>query len=73
MVAYIDADRDRHGVEPICKMLQVAPSWYYEQKARQTDPARLPNRVHRDAELSTSIRRGWEENFRVYGAREVWK
>ena len=73
MVAYIDAHQDRYGVEPICKMLQVAPSWYYEQKARQTDPARLPNRVRRDAELSTSIRRVWEENFRVYGARKVWK
>jgi transposase InsO family protein len=72
-MAFIDAHRKAYGVESICQMLQVAPSWYYEQKARQADPARLPNRVRRDAQLSTSIRRVWEENFRVYGARKVWK
>jgi len=73
MVDYIDRHRDRFGVEPICKLLQIAPSWYYEQKARQADPNRLPARVHRDAELCTSIRRVWEENFQAYGARKVWK
>ena len=72
-MAFIDAHRKTYGVESICKMLQVAPSWYYEQKVRQADPARLPERVRRDAQLSTSIRRVWEENFRVYGARKVWK
>jgi putative transposase len=72
-VAFIDAHRGQHGVEPICKQLQVAPSWYYEQKARQADPARVPARVRRDAELCTSIHRVWEENFRAYGARKVWR
>jgi putative transposase len=72
-MAFIDAHRETYGVESICNMLQVAPSWYYEQKARQVDPARLPQRTRRDAELSPSIRRVWEENFRVYGARKIWK
>jgi putative transposase len=73
MVQFIDTRRERYGVEPICKLLQIAPSWYYEQKARQADPDRLPARIRRDAELSSSIRRVWEENFRAYGARKVWR
>jgi transposase InsO family protein len=73
MVEFIDTRRDRYGVEPICKLLQVAPSWYYEQKARQSDPRRIPLRARRDAELCNSIRRVWEENFRAYGARKIWK
>jgi putative transposase len=63
----------RVGVEPICEQLPIAPSTYYEHKSRQADPSRLPPRVQRDAELSGSIHRVWEENFRVYGARKVWR
>jgi transposase InsO family protein len=73
MVAFIDAHRAEYGVESICKQLPIAPSTYYEQKSRQADPSRLPPRVRRDAELSDSIRRVWEENFRAYGARKVWR
>jgi putative transposase len=73
MLAFIDAHRDQYGVESICKLLPIAPSTYYEHKARQTDPSRLPKRLQRDVELRGSIRRVWEENFRVYGARKVWK
>lgn len=73
MVAFIDAHRNEYGVEPICKELPIAPSTYYECKARQMDPSRLPPRAHRDAELSGEIRRVWNENFQVYGAEKVWK
>jgi len=73
MVAFIDAHRAEYGVEPICAELPIAPSTYYAHKARQVDPGRLPPRVVRDAELCTAIQRVWEENFRVYGARKVWK
>jgi transposase InsO family protein len=73
MMAFIDAHRDQYGVEPICAQLPIAPSTYYEHKARLVDPAKLPPRVQRDTELCTSIRRVWEENFRAYGARKVWK
>ncbi len=71
MIAFIDAHRAEYGVEPICEQLPIAPLTYYEHKSRQADPSRLPPRVQRDAELSGSIRRVWEENFRVYGARKV--
>jgi transposase InsO family protein len=73
MIAFIDAHRDELGVESICKQLPIAPSTYYEHKSRQVDPSRLPARVLRDTELSCAIRRVWEENFRVYGARKVWR
>jgi len=73
MVAFVDAHRAEYGVEPICAELPIAPSTYYEHKARQADPGRLPPRVQRDAELCTSIQRVWDENFRVYGARKVWR
>ena len=73
MVAFIDAHRAEYGIEPICAELPIAPSTYYAHKARQADPGRLPPRVVRDAELCTAIQRVWEENFRVYGARKVWK
>jgi len=73
MVAFIDAERAEHGVEPICEELQIAPSTYYEHRARQTDPQRLPPRVQRDRVLAPEIRRVHEENFGVYGARKVWR
>jgi len=73
MVTFIDAHRATYGVEPICAELPIAPSIYYECKAREANPGRLPARHQRDAWLEIEIRRVWEENFRVYGARKVWR
>jgi putative transposase len=73
MLAFIDAHREEYGVEPICAQLPIAPSTYYEHKGRERDPQRVPARVRRDRELVPSIRRVWEENFRAYGARKVWR
>jgi transposase InsO family protein len=73
MVGFIDDHREAHGVEPICKVLPIAPSTYYEQKARQADPDRLPARAKRDLFLCEEIRRVWKENFGVYGVIKVWK
>jgi hypothetical protein len=70
MCDFIDAHRDEFGVESICAQLPIAPSTYYEQKARERDPASLPDRAHRDHELRSHIRRVWQENFCVYGARK---
>ena len=70
MVAFIDAHRAEFGVEPICAELPIAPSTYYEHKAREADPGRLPPRVVRDAELCTSIQRVWDENYRVLRRRQ---
>ena len=73
MVSFIDAHRDEYVVEPICEQLPIAPSTYYEQKARESDPTRLPARLRRDGLFSDEIRRVYEENFRLYGARKVWR
>jgi hypothetical protein len=73
MLAFIDAHRDEYGVESICKQLPIAPSTYYEHKARQADPGRVPVRHQRDEQLVPVIRRVWEENFRAYGTRKVWR
>jgi transposase InsO family protein len=73
MVSFIDEHREEHGVEPICQQLPIAPSTYYEQKAREADPSRLPERVVRDTQLREEIERVWKENFGVYGVRKVWR
>jgi len=73
MVAFIDAHRDEYGVEPICAQLPIAPSTYYEAKARQADAGRLPERARRDGELRAEIGRVHAANFGVYGARKVWR
>ena len=73
MVSFIDANRAAYGVEPICKQLPIAPSLYYEHKARQVDPQRVPPRLQRDRVLVGEIRRVYEENFEAYGARKVWR
>ena len=73
MIAFIDAHRVDYGVEPICRVLPIAPSTYFEAKRREREPARLPARVQRDQALSVEIQRVHEENFSVYGARKVWK
>ena len=67
MIAYIDAHRDRFGVEPICRALQFAPRTYYAAKARPPS-----TRAVRDKELRPEIVRVHAENFGVYGAAKVW-
>jgi transposase InsO family protein len=73
MTLFIDQHREVYGVEPICEVLPIAPSTYYEQKARQDDPSRLPKRARRDAVLCDEIDRVWHDNRRVYGAYKVWR
>ena len=73
MIAFIDDYRDVYGVEPICRVLPIAPSTYRDHAARQRDPARRSARARRDAALEVEVRRVFEENFRVYGVRKVWR
>ena len=73
MVSFIDAHREAYGVEPICAELPIAPSTYYESKAREAGRAPWPARTRRDAELRGEIKRVWRENFGVYGVRKVWR
>jgi transposase InsO family protein len=73
MIDFVDDHREVYGVEPICKVLPIAPSTYRAQVARRRDAARLPARARRDAALMPEIARVFEENFRVYGVRKVWR
>ena len=73
MVSFIDAHRCEYGVESICAQLPIAPSQYYEHKAREADPERLPARLQRDRALMPQIQRVYEQNFSVYGPRKVWR
>ena len=73
MIAFIDEHRDAYGVEPICAELPIAPSSYYEHKRRGREPERCSARSRRDEALRPQIRRVWESNFGVYGARKVWR
>jgi len=72
MVAFIDEHREAYGVEPICDVLPIAPSTYYEHRARAKDPDRRPAREKRDTKLRPEIRRVWNENHAVYGVDKVW-
>jgi transposase InsO family protein len=72
MIAFIDDHRGAYGVEPICKVLPIAPSTYFDHRAKQADPARLSARARRDAALRPTINRVFEDNLKVYGARKVW-
>ncbi len=73
MVAFIDDQRTTYGVEPICRVLPIAPSTYFRRKAEQRDPTRRSARAQRDEVLRAIIGRIWEEHHRVYGPRKVWK
>ncbi|MGH3041491.1 MAG: IS3 family transposase [Gaiellaceae bacterium] len=67
VIVYIDKQRDRFGVEPICSVLQFAPRTYYAAKARP-----LSARALRDAELKPQVARVHRDNFGVYGVDKVW-
>jgi putative transposase len=73
MIAFIDAHRATYGVEPICRVLPIAPSTYHAHAAKRADPGKLSARARRDAALQADIRRVWEANFQVYGVRKVWR
>jgi len=73
MIASIDEHREVYGVEPICRVLPIAPSTYRERVAQRQDPARLSVRARRDGELKPEIMRVFAENFGVYGVRKVWR
>ena len=73
MEAFIDDHRAEYGVEPICRVLPIAPSTYYAQKAMEAEPDLRSARAKRDEVLEVEIGRVWEENFELYGVRKVWR
>jgi transposase InsO family protein len=72
-VAFIDQHRHTYGVEPICRVLPIAPSTYFRHKAEQRDPTKRSARAQHDEVLRAIIRRIWNENHHVYGPRKVWR
>ena len=72
-MAFVEENRSRYGVEPICRVLRIAPSAYFRHAARQRDPSLRSARAIRDEVLRVQIERVWQENFRVYGADKVWR
>jgi len=73
MVTFIDQHRTIYGVEPICRVLPIAPSTYFRHKRLARDPTRRSTRAQRDEVLRAIIRRIWTENHQVYGPRKVWR
>ena len=71
MISFVDAYRDKHGVEPICRVIEIAPSTYHAHVVRRDKPETAPPRVKRDIMLSVEIKRVFDENFQVYGVRKI--
>lgn len=72
MIQFIKDHRADHGVEPICRVLPIAPATFYDNLAKQADTSRLSDRAKRDEQLKPEIERVFEENLKVYGVRKVW-
>ena len=68
MVDFIDAHRGEFGGEPICAELPIAPSTYYDARSRPPSA-----RARRHAAMTAALVGLWEANYRVYGARKLWK
>lgn len=73
MYAFIDAHRGEYGVEPICAVLQIAPSGYYRHHQQQRDGTCRSPRAQRDATLQQAIQRVFTQHHEVYGVRKIWR
>ena len=71
MIAFIDDHREVYGVEPICRVLPIAPSTYHAHVAQRADPAKASPRARQDRVLREQIRRVHAAHFGVYGTRNV--
>ncbi len=72
MIGFIRDHRGQHGVEPVCRVLQIAPSTFYDHQVIARDPDQAPDRAKRDEELRPELLRVWQENRSVCGARKLW-
>lgn len=73
MVSFVDDYQATFGVEPICKLLPIAPSTYYDHLVKRRDVDHLSSRARNDIAMKIEIRRVFDANFQVYGARKVWR
>jgi len=72
MIGFVDDHRKEYGIEPICRVLPIAPSTYHEHEAQRRDPERMSARAKRDEVLKIEVKRVYDANFGVYGVRKVW-
>jgi transposase InsO family protein len=72
MIGFLDDHRKAYGVEPICRVLPIAPSTYHDHAAKRRDPSRMSERAKRDQLLKIEVKRVFDGNFGVYGVRKVW-
>ena len=70
---FVDYHRDTFGIEPICRVLQIAPSGYRRYVAQKRNPALRPDRTRHDEALLPEMQRVWQEKLQVYGAEKVWR
>ena len=73
MRKFVDQYRHAYGVEPICKVMRIAPSGYWRYVAHQRNPELRCARAQRDNLLSVDVERVWQANMQVYGADKVWR
>ena len=73
MVDFIEEYREEFGVEPICRLLPIAPATYYLHRRRRRQPELRPLRAKRDEDLKAEVLRVYNENFCVYGAEKIWR
>ena len=73
MIAFIDDNKVEYGIEPICQVIEIAPATYYERKRQEREPDRRSARAKRDEALRPEIQRVFDDNYKVYGVRKVWK
>lgn len=73
MISFLDDHRGVYGVEPICKVLPIAPSTYYNHVFLRANPEKRSARALNDEALAKEILRVWDENFQVYGIRKIWR
>lgn len=68
----MEAHVESYGIEPMCRVLRIAPSTWHEHTRRKADPDLRSTRVKEDERLSEEIVRVHAMNFGVYGAKKVW-
>ena len=73
MIGFMEGQVGGYGIEPMCKVLHIAPSTWHEHAARKADPERRPNRAKTDEVLSEKIHEVFNDNFGVYGVRKIWR
>lgn len=72
MIMFINDHKAKYGVEPICRVLRIAPSTYYARAAIARDPDLASDRTKRDIRDREKIKEAWEASGKRYGARKVW-